>query len=328
MRARRARRDRQHLDPAGRAREPGLRRVHRGKGGLNGLTRSIAVDYAAAGIRCNTISPGYVLNDRRDADIDRRARDALRGHAPHPARRGRRRRARRGVPREPRVGVRDRHQPAARRRQQHRSRAHAWAERAMHPRACVSAISTFRLSLDDDLAFWAGTASTRSACRSRSSKRTAGTTASRSSPTRSARACASRTSSGSARSTSRDPDRWAEQQERLVRVDRRRGRGRRRLPGVHDRPRAPLAWEEAADALEPRSAPVLAAVARRGRAVRDRAHELAARRRRLRAHAARRDRPRPPARHRRVHGDQRVLGRARSRPRRSPTASTASGSCR
>jgi NAD(P)-dependent dehydrogenase (short-subunit alcohol dehydrogenase family) len=40
------------------------------KGGLNALTRSIAVDYADRGIRCNTISPGYVLNDRRDADID------------------------------------------------------------------------------------------------------------------------------------------------------------------------------------------------------------------------------------------------------------------
>ena len=46
------------------------------KGGLNALTRSIAVDYADRAIRCNTISPGYVLNDRRDADIDpeRRAR--------------------------------------------------------------------------------------------------------------------------------------------------------------------------------------------------------------------------------------------------------------
>jgi NAD(P)-dependent dehydrogenase (short-subunit alcohol dehydrogenase family) len=40
------------------------------KGGLNALTRSIAVDYAAKGIRCNTISPGYVLNDRRDAHIE------------------------------------------------------------------------------------------------------------------------------------------------------------------------------------------------------------------------------------------------------------------
>lgn len=46
------------------------------KGGLNSLTRSIAVDYSTAGVRCNTISPGYVLNDRRDADLtpERRAR--------------------------------------------------------------------------------------------------------------------------------------------------------------------------------------------------------------------------------------------------------------
>jgi NAD(P)-dependent dehydrogenase (short-subunit alcohol dehydrogenase family) len=55
---------------------PGLAAYGAAKGGLNALTRSIAVDYAVAGIRCNTISPGYVLNDRRDADIDavRRAR--------------------------------------------------------------------------------------------------------------------------------------------------------------------------------------------------------------------------------------------------------------
>ena len=57
------------------------------KGGLNALTRSIAVDYADRGIRCNTISPGYVLNDRRDADIDPERARPLRGHAPHPARR-------------------------------------------------------------------------------------------------------------------------------------------------------------------------------------------------------------------------------------------------
>ncbi len=46
------------------------------KGGLNALTRSIAVDYAEHKIRCNTISPGYVMNERRDADLsdERRAR--------------------------------------------------------------------------------------------------------------------------------------------------------------------------------------------------------------------------------------------------------------
>jgi NAD(P)-dependent dehydrogenase (short-subunit alcohol dehydrogenase family) len=46
------------------------------KSGLNGLTRAVAVDYAHAGIRCNTVSPGYVVNARRDADLspERRAR--------------------------------------------------------------------------------------------------------------------------------------------------------------------------------------------------------------------------------------------------------------
>jgi NAD(P)-dependent dehydrogenase (short-subunit alcohol dehydrogenase family) len=55
---------------------PGFAAYCASKGGLNALTRSIAVDYAGRNIRCNTISPGYVLNDRRDADIDpdRRAR--------------------------------------------------------------------------------------------------------------------------------------------------------------------------------------------------------------------------------------------------------------
>jgi NAD(P)-dependent dehydrogenase (short-subunit alcohol dehydrogenase family) len=48
------------------------------KGGLEALTRSIAVDEAAHNVRCNAISPGYVLNDRRDADItdEERARRA------------------------------------------------------------------------------------------------------------------------------------------------------------------------------------------------------------------------------------------------------------
>jgi NAD(P)-dependent dehydrogenase (short-subunit alcohol dehydrogenase family) len=39
------------------------------KGGLEALTRSIAVDEAAHGVRCNAISPGYVINERRDANI-------------------------------------------------------------------------------------------------------------------------------------------------------------------------------------------------------------------------------------------------------------------
>jgi NAD(P)-dependent dehydrogenase (short-subunit alcohol dehydrogenase family) len=46
------------------------------KSAMNGLTRAIAVEEAANNIRCNTISPGYVLNERRDAHItdERRSR--------------------------------------------------------------------------------------------------------------------------------------------------------------------------------------------------------------------------------------------------------------
>ncbi len=58
---------------------PGLAAYIVAKGGLNALTRSIAVDYAAAGIRCNTISPGYVLNDRRDAAMSAEERSRREG---------------------------------------------------------------------------------------------------------------------------------------------------------------------------------------------------------------------------------------------------------
>ena len=46
------------------------------KGGLNALTRALAVEYGKHNIRANTLSPGYVVNDRRDADItpERQAR--------------------------------------------------------------------------------------------------------------------------------------------------------------------------------------------------------------------------------------------------------------
>jgi len=47
------------------------------KGALEALTRSIAVDHADQGVRCNTVSPGYVLNERRDADISEERRQQL-----------------------------------------------------------------------------------------------------------------------------------------------------------------------------------------------------------------------------------------------------------
>jgi NAD(P)-dependent dehydrogenase (short-subunit alcohol dehydrogenase family) len=49
------------------------------KGGLNALTRSIAVDYGVDGIRCNTIQPGYVLHEERDAKLDSARRQRLAG---------------------------------------------------------------------------------------------------------------------------------------------------------------------------------------------------------------------------------------------------------
>ncbi len=58
---------------------PGLAAYVAAKAGLNGLTRAIAVEEAQHGIRCNTISPGYVLNDRRDADLAPERRAVLEG---------------------------------------------------------------------------------------------------------------------------------------------------------------------------------------------------------------------------------------------------------
>ncbi len=54
----------------------GLAAYAASKGGLNALTRALAVEYARHGIRANTISPGYVINERRDAELppERRAR--------------------------------------------------------------------------------------------------------------------------------------------------------------------------------------------------------------------------------------------------------------
>lgn len=55
---------------------PGHAAYTASKGGLEALTRSIATDYAKAGVRCNAVQPGYVINERRDQGMseERRAR--------------------------------------------------------------------------------------------------------------------------------------------------------------------------------------------------------------------------------------------------------------
>jgi NAD(P)-dependent dehydrogenase (short-subunit alcohol dehydrogenase family) len=53
---------------------PGHAAYTASKGGLAALTRSIAVDYAAHGVRCNTLTPGFIRNDRRPLGSEERAR--------------------------------------------------------------------------------------------------------------------------------------------------------------------------------------------------------------------------------------------------------------
>lgn len=55
----------------------GLAAYATSKGALNALTRAIAVEEAPHGIRCTTISPGYVVNERRDADMTDERRERL-----------------------------------------------------------------------------------------------------------------------------------------------------------------------------------------------------------------------------------------------------------
>ena len=62
---------------AGQRGSPGYAVYAASKGALDALTRSIAVDYARQGIRCNTVSPGYILSERRDADLSDERRQRL-----------------------------------------------------------------------------------------------------------------------------------------------------------------------------------------------------------------------------------------------------------
>jgi sugar phosphate isomerase/epimerase len=129
----------------------------------------------------------------------------------------------------------------------------------MHPRACVSAISTFRLSLVDDLAFWA-----------EHSIDQVGVSV--------AKLEAHGWDDGVARVVDAvgsglrvvnliglgpfhlaRPDRWAEQQERLVRAIAAAEAFGAGCLVFTTGPATPLRWEEAADALEHALAPVLPA---------------------------------------------------------------------
>lgn len=57
----------------------GLATYAASKGGLEALTRSIAVEYGRRNVRCNALSVGYVLNERRDAHLTDARRAELEG---------------------------------------------------------------------------------------------------------------------------------------------------------------------------------------------------------------------------------------------------------
>jgi NAD(P)-dependent dehydrogenase (short-subunit alcohol dehydrogenase family) len=59
---------------------PGMPAYAATKGGMNALTRAIATDYAADAIRCNTLAPGYVVNEQREVLNPERRRHFERMH--------------------------------------------------------------------------------------------------------------------------------------------------------------------------------------------------------------------------------------------------------
>jgi len=58
---------------------PGLAAYTASKGGLNALARSITIDYARQGIRCNTVQAGYILHEVRDAELTPERRRQIEG---------------------------------------------------------------------------------------------------------------------------------------------------------------------------------------------------------------------------------------------------------
>ncbi|MEU8803253.1 SDR family NAD(P)-dependent oxidoreductase [Spirillospora sp. NPDC048819] len=54
---------------------PDLAAYSASKAALEGLTRSIAMDYSRAGVRCNAVAPGYITGKERVGELDPRTRE-------------------------------------------------------------------------------------------------------------------------------------------------------------------------------------------------------------------------------------------------------------
>jgi sugar phosphate isomerase/epimerase len=127
----------------------------------------------------------------------------------------------------------------------------------LHPRSCVSAISTFRLALDDDLAFWAAhgiTSAGVSVAKLEAFGWEAGTRLVAEAVGRGLRVV---DLIGLGPFRLADPSRWDTQRERLVRSIETAAAVGAGCIVFTTGPFAPLPWEEAADALEQALAPVL-----------------------------------------------------------------------
>ena len=135
---------------------------------------------------------------------------------------------------------------------------------AMHPRACVSAISTFKLALPDDLAFWAAHDITNvgvSVAKLEAFGWQPGTDLVVAAVQRGLHVV-DLIGLGPFRLS--EPQRWDVQRDRLVRsIDTAVEVGADRIVFTTG-PFAPLTWEEAADALEQALAPVLHEARSRG----------------------------------------------------------------
>ena len=133
----------------------------------------------------------------------------------------------------------------------------------MHPRACVSAISTFKLALDEDLAFWDRHGITTVGVSVAKLERFGwpeGTQLVADAVSRGLRVA---NLIGLGPFHLANPPSWPKQQERLVRSIETAATVGAECMVFTTGPFAPLTWEEAADALDAALTPILAEAARR-----------------------------------------------------------------
>jgi sugar phosphate isomerase/epimerase len=137
----------------------------------------------------------------------------------------------------------------------------------MHPRACVSAISTFRLPLDDDVAFWRDHGITNagvSVAKLEAFGWDAGTDVVRRAVDAGLRVC---DLIGLGPFHLADPTRWDRQRERLTRAISTAATVDAPVIVFTTGPFAPLPWDEAADAFAAAITPVLGEARAHGIAV-------------------------------------------------------------